>query len=97
MILDVENCYVIVYLKKVNMFKFEYFRLFGVIMKESVKCVISWVVYYYISWKFWYLKFDIMVFFYNVLLMMLLFVVNFFVSDCDFLCNWVLIYGVVVR
>ena len=47
--LDVENCHSTVHIKQVNLSMLEYFRSFGLTMKEKIKRATEWGAYYHTS------------------------------------------------
>ena len=56
MTLDVKNCHSNVHAKQANMSVAKYRRSFGLAMKEAVKRVTSWEVYYPTTRLSWYPK-----------------------------------------
>ena len=47
MTLDVENCHSTVHIKQANLSMLEYYRSFGLSMKESIKRTTEWAAYYH--------------------------------------------------
>lgn len=98
MMFDVEYLYFISYIKYLLLLKKEYCRDFGNIIKESIKCFLVLIVYYYISEKsFWYLDLE-----YDIFLLQFFFIlqfvnVKFLDKVVEEMWNYVLIYGFVVR
>ena len=54
MTLDVEDLHSTVHTKHAILSKLQYSQSFGYTMKESLKCLTSWVAYYHTSRKSWY-------------------------------------------
>ena len=95
--LDMENFHSTVHVKQANMSKAEYYRSFGLAMKEAVKRVTTRAAYYHTSRRSWYPKPEGGLLLSQVPVMKPLPIVNMSPADCNALRNWASSYGAAVR